>query len=106
MASNRPTPYRPTPKALDDLDALWRYSAETWSFDQADRLIDGFERCFATIAAMPELAGERPEFSPPVRIHSHERHLIVYTLKEDHILILRLLSGYRNWHALLTALDS
>lgn len=106
MASDKPTQYRLTPKALDDLHALWRYSAETWSLDHADRLIDGFERCFSRLVAMPELARERPEFNPPVRIHTHDRHLIVYTVKDDHILVLRLLSGYQNWHALLTTLDS
>lgn len=106
MASDKPVRYRLTPKAIDDLDSLWRYSAETWSLDQADRLVDGFERCFSTLVAMPELARERPEFSPPVRIHAHDRHLIVYVLQDDHILVLRLLSGRQNWHALLTTLDS
>ncbi|WP_366658524.1 type II toxin-antitoxin system RelE/ParE family toxin [Fodinicurvata sp. EGI_FJ10296] len=69
-------------------------------------MINGLERCFTTLVAVHELARKRPEFSPPVRIHTHDRHLTIYTLKNDHILILRLLGGYQNWHALLTTLDS
>ncbi|HEY0146486.1 MAG TPA: type II toxin-antitoxin system RelE/ParE family toxin [Methylovirgula sp.] len=97
--------YRLTPRALDDLDDIWRFSAETWSIKQADRYIDELARVFETIAIMPTLARERNEFAPPVRIHPHESHLIVYTIEADHITILRSLGGQQEWISLLKAAD-
>jgi len=60
---------------------------------------------FETIAAMPTLARERSEFTPPVRIHVHESHPIVYTIAEDHVAILRLLGGRQDWVSILGAAD-
>ncbi len=105
MSSGDARSYRLAPRALDDLDDIWRYSAEKWSIAQADRYIDELVRMFETIAAMPELARERKEFTPPVRIHAHESHLIIYTIAEDHVAILRLLGGRQDWVSILKAAD-
>ena len=105
MSSGDTRGYRLTPRALGDLDDIWRFSAETWSIKQADRYIDELARIFETIAIMPTLARERNEFTPPVRIHLHESHLIVYTNEADHITILRLLGGQQDWISILKAAD-
>ncbi|MBD8891549.1 type II toxin-antitoxin system RelE/ParE family toxin [Roseibium litorale] len=97
--------YRLTPKALSDLEDIWRYSANTWSPDQTDVYIDELSNRFEMIAAAPDMARERTEFTPPVRIHSHRRHLIVYTVEEEEVVVLRLLGGAQNWQAILSALD-
>lgn len=100
------THYRLSPKAQVDLREIWHYSATTWSPDTADRYLDDLSRSFETIVEAPMLARERHEFDPPVRIHGHGRHLIVYRVSSDHIAILRILGGQQDWHALLTALGS
>jgi len=105
MSSNRLTHYRLSPKALIDLDDIWRYTAETWSLDQADRYIDALVSTFETIVSMPTLAPERAEFTPPVRIHVHEEQVIVYTINRDHIVISRLLGGRQDWRSILKILD-
>jgi toxin ParE1/3/4 len=97
--------YRLAPRALADLDDIWRFSAEKWSIEQADRYIDDLVRIFETIATMPTLARERSEFKPPVRIHVHESHLIVYMIAEDYVQILRLLGGRQDWVPILKAAD-
>lgn len=97
--------YRLTPRTLDDLDEIWRFSAETWSAAQVDRYVDALAQLFETIATMPTLARERAEFTPPVRIHRHEAHVIVYTIAADHIVILRLLGGRQDWASILKATD-
>lgn len=99
------TRYRLTPAALADLDDIWRYSAETWSVAQADGYLDELVRVFEMIAAMPTLAREHREFDPPVRIHAHQSHLIIYTNAVDHIVLLRLLGGRQDWLAILKAAD-
>ncbi|MBX9909787.1 MAG: type II toxin-antitoxin system RelE/ParE family toxin [Beijerinckiaceae bacterium] len=97
--------YRLTPRALADLDDIWRFSAEIWSTAQADRYVDTLADLFETIATMPTLARERAEFTPPVRIHAHEAHVIVYTTAADHVVILRLLGGRQDWVSILKATD-
>ncbi len=105
MSSGEAPQYRLAPRALADLDDIWRYSAETWSIEQADRYVDELVRMFETIAAMPTLARERGEFTPPVRIHVHQSQLIVYTIGKDHVAILRLLGGRQDWVSILKAAD-
>ena len=43
------------------------------------------------MADNPRIANERLEYTPPVRIHHHAKHNIIYLIEEDHILIVRLL---------------
>ena len=105
MSSVEGRRYRLTPRALEDLDEIWRYSAETWSIAQADRYIDELVRAFEALAAFLSLARERHEFTPPVRIHVHLDQLIVYAVSHDHLEILRLLGGRQDWVAILRAAE-
>jgi toxin ParE1/3/4 len=106
MSSNKQPQYRLSPQALDDLEEVWRYTAEQWSIAQAERYVDELVQTFSHIAAMPLLARERKEITPPVRIHINGNHLIVYRIESDHIAIIRILGGRQNWQAILTMLDS
>ena len=105
MSSSKAAPYSLSPKAVDDLDQVWRYTAETWSIDQADAYIDGLVHAFDTIAAMPNMARERTEFAPPVRIQVHQSHLIIYIFSDGKISVLRILGARQNWKAILNATD-
>ncbi len=105
MSSDEPRQYRLTPRALVDLEDIWRYTAEQWSIEQADRYVDELTQVFQAIAALPLLARERMEFDPPVRIHVHGSHLVVYTVYDDHVAILRLLGGRQDWVAILNATE-
>ena len=106
MAAVECTGYRFTPKAEEDLEDIWRYSAETWSADQADIYIDMLIQTIETLVAMPTLARERNEFAPPVRIHPSAEHLIIYYIDADLIHIVRILGGRQNWRALLEVIDA
>ena len=106
MAPGELTGYRLTPKAEDDLEAIWRYSAETWSAEQADTYIDTLTITIETIVAMPTIARERMEFDPPVRIHPAAEHLIIYCIDGGVILIVRILGGRQNWRAMLEVIDA
>lgn len=103
MCSDETARYRLTPRAHADLDDIWRYSAETWSVEQADRHLDDLVRIFETIAAVPAIAREYREFDPPVRIHIYLSHLIIYADRGNGVVILRLLGGRQDWLAVLKA---
>jgi toxin ParE1/3/4 len=105
MSSGDTGRYRLSPRAFEDLDDAWRYSAEQWSIEQADKYIDELVLTFEMIAAMPTLARERREFTPPVQIHTHESHLIIYAISAVSVVILRLLGGRLDWVSVLTAAD-
>ncbi|MGB3314748.1 MAG: type II toxin-antitoxin system RelE/ParE family toxin [Albidovulum sp.] len=99
MAKGR---YRLTPAAEDDLAAIWRFTAERWSDDQADRYLDALVMTFETIADFPAIARERSEFTPPIRIHPSGAHLVIYLDGQGGGTVLRVL---HNRQDLLHALD-
>lgn len=101
MTAARSVRYRLAPAAEADLEGIWRYTAQTWSVTQADRYLDSIEKTFDTLLSMPEIARERTEFQPPVRVYPSGQHLIIYRIEPDYIAILRVLSGRQNWQALL-----
>lgn len=43
------------------------------------------------------MARERLEISPPVRVHFHGSHVIVYAVEGDDIVLLRVLHERRDW---------
>ena len=88
-----PSKLRLKPAALRDLETIWRYGAETWSPDQADRYSQTLEGVFALLQDSPKIARERPEFDPPVRIHPTGSHLIVYRTEGECLIVLRVLGG-------------
>ena len=106
MPTNKPTHYRLTPKARQDLENIWQYTAEKWSMAQADKYLDGITKSFKAIVQTPLIVRERKEFNPPVHIFPHEKHIIVYMIKADHIVIVRLLGGQQDWHTILQRIDS
>ncbi|MCI5046668.1 MAG: type II toxin-antitoxin system RelE/ParE family toxin [Aquisalinus sp.] len=85
------------PAARQDLEKIWLYSAETWSPEQADTYIRGLSEVFDMISAHPEIARERIEFSPPVRIHRALSHIIIYVVQRDHIEIVRIRHKSEDW---------
>lgn len=105
MPANSLTAFRLTPAARNDLEDIWLYTAQQWSFQQADRYTDILEDTFERLLFMPEMARERPEFDPPVRIHPSAEHLILYRVEEDHLVILRVLGAGQDWHAILRSVD-
>ncbi|KIC09681.1 plasmid stabilization protein ParE [Leisingera sp. ANG-M1] len=79
------------PAARADLAAIWRYGLETWGEAQADAYADSLFALFDLLADFPEMARERSEFTPPVRIHPSGAHLVIYRLEQGCPDILRIL---------------
>ena len=105
MTPGKLTRYLLTPAAQADLEEIWLHTAHRWSPAQAERYIDALEQTFARLLAMPEMARERDEFTPPVRIHPGGAHLVIYRVETDHLDILRILGGRQDWLAILRAID-
>ncbi len=94
--------YRLTPAARDDLAGIWRFTADRWSEDRADRYLDALISVFETLADFPTIARERTEFTPPIRIHPSGAHLVLYLAGKGGVVVLRVL---HNRQDILSALD-
>lgn len=99
MADNAGWIIRPAAQA--DLTQIWRHGASTWGVDQAERYADAPFSLFDLLADFPEMARERPEFTPPVRIHSRGAHLVIYRVEEQGVEIIRILHAHQNLAAYL-----
>lgn len=69
-----------------------------WGSRQSENYHRSFERTFELLSSNPELARERPEITPPVRIHPHGAHLIVYRIDDNQdVYIIRVRHGSEDW---------
>lgn len=89
------------PAAETDISDIWHHGAGNWGIEQADRYADGLFALFDLLAEFPEMARERGEFSPPVRIHASGVHLVIYRLEGQGVEIIRILHAHQNLTAYL-----
>ena len=87
--------------AESDLSDIWRYGTDTWGVEQADRYVDGLFALFDLLSDFPEMARDRAEVSPPVRIHPSGAHLVIYRMEGQRIEIIRILHAHQNLTAYL-----
>jgi toxin ParE1/3/4 len=89
-------------QADSDLDSIWYYIAsESGSVEIADRLIDSITERFLLLANYPNLGRRRDDdLRPGLRSFSVGEHVILYRLRNEDVLILRVLRGNRNIEAL------
>lgn len=93
--------YRTTRQADQDIIDLYLRGVELFGVEQAERYHGGLIETFEVLADNPHIARERTEFTPAVRIHPHEAHLIVYCIQDDELLIIRVLHGRQDWERYL-----
>lgn len=89
------------PAAETDLSDIWYYGADAWGIEQADRYADGLFALFDLLADFPEMARERSEFTPAVRIHPSGAHLVIYRAEGQGVEIIRILHAHQNLTAYL-----
>lgn len=83
--------YKLSMEAAQDLRKIGRHTQQSWGADQRRKYFDDIGRKFGFIADHPLANPERTEFDPPVRIHHRRRHLILYPVTGECILIVRVL---------------
>ncbi len=95
--------YKLYPAAEKDLEGIWYYTVDEWSIKQANKYIDDLHDAFQSLADRPLRCHERTEYTPPVRIHRHDHHLIVYLQSDTGIFIVRVLHERMDIEAQLEA---
>ncbi|MGR6432351.1 type II toxin-antitoxin system RelE/ParE family toxin [Rhizobium sp. PAMB 3174] len=94
-----------TAQAEEDFLGIYAFGVEAFGISQAERYHAELETTFLMLADMPSVGREHAEFHPPVRIHFHASHVIVYLANPDGILIVRLLGSRQNWARILARED-
>ncbi len=90
--------FRLTQQAEDDIIAIAEVGLRLFGEAQAIKYHDQLFELFDLIAANPQMARERTEISPPVRIHPFNAHLIIYVVTEiGEVLIIRIRHGHEDW---------
>ncbi len=77
--------------ADQDLVDIWLYTFSEWGEKQADKYLDDMDSAIKLLAEQPLISRERTDLEPPVRIHHHGHHLIVYLALANGIRIIRVL---------------
>jgi toxin ParE1/3/4 len=101
MPEPRVVEYRLSPAALTDLDAIWEYTARTWSVSQAETYIRRLAADMDLLVQHPGMARERTEIRPPVRLYRSGSHLIIYRIDAGWLDVLRIVHARQNWAAYL-----
>jgi toxin ParE1/3/4 len=70
---------------------LFVYGAQQFGLSKAEAYFLDIENVLQFLAENPFVGNERVEFKPPVHIHPHKKHLIIYTIETDFIQIVRVL---------------
>ena len=89
------------PAAEIDISDIWHHGAGNWGIEQADRYVDGLFALFDLLAQFPEMARERTEFLPPLRIHPSGVHLVIYRLEVQEVEIIRVMHAHQSLTAYL-----
>jgi toxin ParE1/3/4 len=77
-----------TALADEDLIDIFIYGSQNFGQSKAKSYYTELHNAFLFLAENPLVCPERNEFEPSVRIHSHGKHLIIYTIDNT----------FANWH--------
>jgi toxin ParE1/3/4 len=89
------------PLAEADLRAIWGYTASNWGVAKAEEYLHGLGQLFTLLADHPEIARERPDLHPPLRLHPYQSHLVIFISTDNAIEVIRVVHNRSNWAELL-----
>lgn len=85
--------WRLSRQAEGDIEAVWRYGAQQFGIEQANRLLDRLEVQFRLLAAQPHGGRQRDDIRPGLRCLPFESYIIYYRVKSPGVHILRIWGG-------------
>ncbi|QND48638.1 type II toxin-antitoxin system RelE/ParE family toxin [Rhizobium lusitanum] len=88
--------YKLLPKARQDLDAIWRYTFETWSLQQANTYYTELIGCFPDLAAGTARGRKVGGIKPEYLALAHGSHFIIYKDGAQTVTIIRILHRRMN----------
>ena len=74
-----------------DLFEIGRYTVREWGENQADIYLSALETRFQWLTGNKPLWRRRPDIHENVYSYQHERHIIIFTERDDGLRIIRVL---------------
>jgi toxin ParE1/3/4 len=68
-----------------------------WGVEQAEAYMRGLQAALDLLLTAPEMAPERREILPPVRLYRYRSHVVIYRLAEATLVVHRVVHGRSNW---------
>jgi len=90
--------YRLSAFAIRDLSEIRKQGRRQFGLANSQSYMDGLLRLLVIISDNPELGRLRTEINPPVRVHPHRSHVLIYTLDDcRRPQILRIRHAHEAW---------
>ena len=90
--------YKLSRKAEEDVVDIFVEGVGLFGIAQAERYHSEFEECFRFIANNPEVARQRFELDPPIRVYPFGSHLVIYSVEPNNdVFIIRIRHGREDW---------
>ena len=80
-----------TPKALEDLEAIWLYSYERFGVLKADEYVGRFSTLFEVLASH-QVGTARPELGEGISALPAEQHVIYFVATASVVTVIRILN--------------
>lgn len=80
-----------TPRARADLADIWRYTAQRWDRDQADRYLRELRRAIETIARDPSKGRRCDDIRAGYLRYPAGSHVVFFRMAGDGIVVVRIL---------------
>jgi toxin ParE1/3/4 len=88
---------RTTLEAERDIYRLFELGVRDYGFAAADRYATDLREALHGLSANPYMVRERHETGRPVRLYRFRAHHILYTIDNEDVLVLRVLSNRQDW---------
>lgn len=79
-----------------DLDEIFDYTEAEHGFNQAVKYLSDLDNLFGQLVKNPNLGKERKEIKKGIYNIVEQEHIIFYEIREEYILIVRVLHGRRD----------
>ena len=89
--STKSAEYRLSPRAREDIEAVWLYSLQEWGLAQAERYIDDLTSAFELLTARPKAGTSCENIRPGYRKYPVIRHVVYYRETNYGIEVVRVL---------------
>lgn len=83
--------YRLSPKAREDLEAVWLFSLQEWGIEQTERYIDDLTTAFEFLAGSPKSGKSSEHIRAGYRRYPVMRHVVYYRETSYGIEVIRVL---------------
>ncbi len=90
-----------SPRAERDLVEIWFHTANRWSEAEAERYLRGLRDLLDLLAAYPDIARPRREFTIPARLHPYRSHMVIFIFTDEMLEVVRVVHARSNWSMLL-----